>query len=296
MIGESEVLLFMKGNRDAPQCGFSATVVQILDRLVPAYRTFDVLADPAVREGIKDYSSWPTVPQLYVRGEFLGGCDIIQELFGTGELHTQLGVETAPATPPAIEITVAAAEALRQATADAPPEQALHLAIDARFQSRLYLGPEEPGSIAIESGGLTLRMDPLSAGRARDGRIDVVQSGGGQAFQVALPNAPNAVKTLTVKELRTLLDSGEAFELFDVRTPEEREIAQIEGSTRIDEEQTRRIEGLPRDALLVFHCHHGGRSQAAAEHFAAMGFTRAHNVHGGIEAWSLEIDPSVPRY
>jgi len=296
IIGESEVLLFMKGKRDAPQCGFSATVVQILDRLVPAYRTFDVLSDADVREGIKDYSSWPTIPQLYVRGEFLGGCDIIQELYGTRELHAQLGVEMPPAAAPAFEVTDAAAEALRHATEDAPPDQTLHLAIDARFQSRLYLAPEESGGIDVEAKGVTLRMDPLSAERARDGRIDVVRSGRGQAFQVALPNAPNAVKTLTVKELRALLDAGERLELFDVRTPEEREIARIEGSVLIDEAGARRIEGLPRDALLVFHCHHGGRSRAAAEHFAALGFTRVHNLHGGIEAWSLEIDPSIPRY
>jgi monothiol glutaredoxin len=139
-------------------------------------------------------------------------------------------------------------------------------------------------------------MDSLSATRAAGGRVDVVRSGRGQAFQVALPNAPNAVKTLTVSELRALLDSGEPFELFDVRTPDERQIAHIEGSVLIDEAQTRRVEELPRDALLVFHCHHGGRSRAAAEHFAALSFTRVHNLHGGIEAWSLEIDASVPRY
>ncbi len=89
-IGSDRVVLFMKGNRSVPQCGFSATLVQILDTLVPDYTTVDVLADPEVREGIKEYSSWPTVPQLYVSGEFVGGCDIVRELFASGELEKLL--------------------------------------------------------------------------------------------------------------------------------------------------------------------------------------------------------------
>ena len=87
-IASDRVVLFMKGSRDSPQCGFSARVVQMLDRLVPDYTTVDVLADPAIRQGIKDFSSWPTIPQLYVGGEFVGGCDIITEMFQSGELQT----------------------------------------------------------------------------------------------------------------------------------------------------------------------------------------------------------------
>ncbi len=86
-IGSDRVVLFMKGNRGMPQCGFSATVVQILDTLVSDYATVDVLADPEIRGGIKEYSSWPTIPQLYVDGEFVGGCDIIREIFASGELE-----------------------------------------------------------------------------------------------------------------------------------------------------------------------------------------------------------------
>ena len=89
-IGSDRVVLFMKGNRSVPQCGFSATLVQILDTLVPDYTTVDVLADPEVREGIKEYSSWPTVPQLYVGGEFVGGCDIVREMYQSGELQKTL--------------------------------------------------------------------------------------------------------------------------------------------------------------------------------------------------------------
>jgi monothiol glutaredoxin len=93
IIASDDVVLFMKGNRQMPQCGFSATVVQILDHLIPDYTTVDVLRDPEVREGIKAYTQWPTIPQLYVKGEFVGGCDIVREMFQSGELQKTLGVE-----------------------------------------------------------------------------------------------------------------------------------------------------------------------------------------------------------
>jgi monothiol glutaredoxin len=85
-VEKTPVLLFMKGSPLQPQCGFSARVVQVLERHGVPYKSVDVLADPAVREGIKRFASWPTVPQLYAGGEFVGGCDIVLELEGTGEL------------------------------------------------------------------------------------------------------------------------------------------------------------------------------------------------------------------
>ena len=97
LIASDRVVLFMKGDRNVPQCGFSATVVQILDRLVPEYTTVNVLADPRVRDGIKEFSSWPTIPQLYVGGEFLGGCDIVREMYASGELEKTLAGAGAPA-------------------------------------------------------------------------------------------------------------------------------------------------------------------------------------------------------
>lgn len=85
-IDANPVMLFMKGTPQFPQCGFSAAVVQILDYLGIEYGSENVLADPTIRQGIKDYSDWPTIPQLYVKGEFVGGCDIVREMFETGEL------------------------------------------------------------------------------------------------------------------------------------------------------------------------------------------------------------------
>ncbi|HUW37933.1 MAG TPA: Grx4 family monothiol glutaredoxin [Rhodocyclaceae bacterium] len=90
-VTNNPVVLFMKGNPQAPQCGFSATAVQILKACgVNKFASVDVLADPAIRQGIKDFSNWPTVPQLYVNGEFVGGCDIMKEMYQAGELQKQL--------------------------------------------------------------------------------------------------------------------------------------------------------------------------------------------------------------
>ena len=97
-IDEHDVVLFMKGTPIFPQCGFSSGVVQVLSHLGVKFKGIDVLSDPALRQGIKGFSDWPTVPQLYVKGEFVGGCDIVREMFETGELVQFLairGVKTA---------------------------------------------------------------------------------------------------------------------------------------------------------------------------------------------------------
>ena len=90
LVKANEVVLFMKGTALFPQCGFSSRAIAILDRLGTGYETVDVLLDPEIRQGIKDYSDWPTVPQLYVRGEFVGGSDIMMEMFESGELQQLL--------------------------------------------------------------------------------------------------------------------------------------------------------------------------------------------------------------
>jgi monothiol glutaredoxin len=93
IVKSNDVVLFMKGTALFPQCGFSSRAVAILDRLGVSYETVDVLQDPEVRQGIKEYSDWPTIPQLYVKGEFVGGSDIMMEMFESGELQALLGAE-----------------------------------------------------------------------------------------------------------------------------------------------------------------------------------------------------------
>jgi len=296
LVASERVVLFMKGVRGAPQCGFSATVCRILDGLIPSYATVNVLADAALRDGIKQFSSWPTIPQLYVAGELVGGCDIVQEMLADGSLYETLGVPRPVLAVPHITITPAAADALRKLSSrSAGP---LHLSIDAQFQHGLYFGPSEPGALALSVGGIAVELDPLSAPRADGLTLDAEQRAEGPAFRIDNPNAPKSaeVRQMSVRELAQRLASGERFGLFDVRTPEERAIAHIEGARLLDANLAEQLERLDKNTLLVFHCHHGGRSQHAAEHFAALGFTNVWNVGGGIDAWSQEVDATVPRY
>jgi monothiol glutaredoxin len=86
-IAQNKILIFMKGNRNFPQCGFSAATVAVFDELGAPYETIDVLSDPEVREQVKAYSNWPTIPQVYIDGKFVGGCDIVRELYESGELQ-----------------------------------------------------------------------------------------------------------------------------------------------------------------------------------------------------------------
>jgi monothiol glutaredoxin len=89
-IESNDVVLYMKGTPVFPQCGFSSTVVQVLTHLGVKFKGIDVLSDPSIREGIKQFSNWPTIPQLYVKGEFIGGCDIVREMYASGELQELL--------------------------------------------------------------------------------------------------------------------------------------------------------------------------------------------------------------
>jgi len=95
-VSDNPVVLYMKGTPVFPQCGFSAAVVQILSHMGVKFKGIDVLADPEIRQGIKEFSNWPTIPQLYVKGEFIGGCDIIREMYETGELQQVLEEKGVP--------------------------------------------------------------------------------------------------------------------------------------------------------------------------------------------------------
>jgi monothiol glutaredoxin len=136
----------------------------------------------------------------------------------------------------------------------------------------------------------------MSAQRAEGLKIDVEETLQGSRFRIENPNAPPAVKPLTAVRLNDMLESGEIVNLFDVRPALERAVASIAPARPLDAESMQAIEELDRDAVLVFYCHSGVRSRASAERYRLHGFTNVYNLEGGIEAWSLEVDSSVPRY
>ena len=293
LLASNRAVLFMKGTPRNPQCGFSAQVVQILDELLPSYETVDVLRSPELREGIKELSQWPTIPQLYVGGEFIGGCDIIREMNASGDLQKLIGAEVSEPATPAITISEAAAKAFAAALADSGGDP-LRLKIDAQFQYELLFGPRDPGDIEVRTSGLTLLLDRSSARRANGMSIDFIDGTGG-GLKIDNPNAPPKVRQLSAPELKAMLDRGEVM-VFDVRPEDERVIATIAAARPLDAAGQKTLFGLDRETPVAFHCHLGTRSQEAGEQLLREGFRNVYNLRGGIDAWSQMVDPSVPRY
>lgn len=186
ILDSDRVVLFMKGTRQFPQCGFSAAAAGIVDRLVPDYTTFNVLEDEDIRQGIKDYANWPTIPQLYVEKEFVGGTDLVQELFDSGELHRMLGVSMPDPETPELKVSDEAANLIREAMRN-HPGQSLHLTVDARENARLQLGPESEGAVKTEAAGLTFYLDPLSASRADGLVVELADTPQGQGLRIHRP-------------------------------------------------------------------------------------------------------------
>lgn len=297
LIAQHPVVLFMKGDRDQPQCGFSSRTVDILDEYLEDYLTVDVLRDPALREAIKTFSKWPTIPQLYVDGSFVGGSDIVHEMVQSGELAQLLKREKLPLSPP--EVTVS--EAARAAFArfwEEEGDPVVRLTVGPDFEPLLDLDEQREGDIVLASPGLTMVLNRATARRANGVDIDFVESDGQMGFKVDNPNRPErpSVGQLAPKALKGWIDAGKPHLLVDVRTAEEEAKAKIASAVRLDDAFRARLAELDRDTTLVFQCHHGGRSQRAAEHALKMGFRDVHNLKGGIDAWSLEVDSRVPRY
>ena len=295
------VVLFMKGTPAAPRCGFSATVAGILDELVGDYKTVDVLADSQIREGIKEYSDWPTIPQLYIKGQFVGGCDLVREMYENGELHEALGVKLDAVEAPRIALSPAAARALEEALAEATSQEPgdshfIRVEVAEDFQHALSVSPKKPRDVEVVVGKLTLLLDRASARRAPGLSIDYVEGADGPAFKLENPNEPPRVKSVSVKELQAKMQADPGLQLFDVRAQKERDQAAIAGSRLLDREAQQHIMKLDKATPLYFHCHHGQRSQQAAAFFLSNGFSNVFNVAGGIDAWSVDVDPKVPRY
>lgn len=294
LLSAHRIVLFMKGTRGAPQCGFSAATTDRLDGLIDDYATVDVLADEEIRQGIKEYGNWPTIPQLYVDSELVGGADIVQSMFDSGELHKVLGAPEPDRTPPEITISDAAVAAIRQALDDAHGAS-LFLVVDGHFRPQFQLREAGGNEIRTVANGLEVCFDLASADRARGASIDWTKTPHGEGLAIHLPKAPPAVKSMDVAELKRRIDAGDVT-VVDVRPPQDRAIAPFAAAIALDSSTHARIAALPKDAPIAFLCHHGNSSRAAAEHFRAEGFRDVWNVEGGIDAWSREVDPSVPRY
>ena len=295
LLQANRVVLFMKGQPGMPQCGFSAKATGVLEDLGVEFAHVNVLADQEIREGIKVFGNWPTIPQLYIDGELVGGSDIIEQLAASGELSQVLGLPAPDRTPPQVTVTPAAAEKLAGAL-EGNADAALSLSIDARFQPRFQIAPRNDNAIAVETAGLRIQFDPSSARRANGITIDWIDDFRGQGLAIDNPNAPKPVQAISPADADRQVRAGELL-LVDVRPADERAIAAVAVAHRsFDGAGRAELEALPKDTRIAFLCHAGGRSGQAAEEFRTLGFTQVFNVEGGIDRWSQDVDASVPRY
>ncbi|GLQ89239.1 Grx4 family monothiol glutaredoxin [Dyella flagellata] len=295
LLKDHRVVLFMKGTRYQPMCGFSAAAANTLNELLPEYHTVNVLEDSEIREGIKAFGNWPTIPQLYVDGELVGGADIIRQMYGSGELHQLFGAAAPDRTPPEITITDKAAEAIRAGTANAQG-MALHLEIGPDHSAGFQLAPAGDHDIVVTANGIEVHFDPASAQRAKGVVIDWVSTMQGEGLSLKFPGAGNGIQSMSVQELKTRLAAGN-ITLIDTRPAQGRAIAAPLSQARIlEEEGYTALANLPKDTPLAFMCHHGVSSRGVAERFSAHGFTQVYSVDGGIDAWAAEVDTSLPRY
>jgi monothiol glutaredoxin len=294
LLQSNRVVLFMKGDPSMPQCGFSAKAVGVLNGLGIDYAHVNVLADPEIREGIKAYGDWPTIPQLYIDGELVGGSDIIVQMANSGELNTALGLPPPDRTPPSVTISPAAFEMLHKALQDAGSGYTLKVDIDARFNAKLQLAPVDDNAIATELDGIRVQFDLASARRADGLNIDWVDDERGRGLVIDNPNAPPKVRELSPVEAAGKLAAG-GLTLVDVRPQQERAFAVVKAPFRTLDTDIEALEGMPKDTPLAFLCHHGSRSAQAAEHFRQRGFTEVYNIVGGIDAWA-DADPAIGKY
>ena len=212
LIEKNPVLLFMKGTPEAPQCGFSNRVIQVLNSWDVPFESINVLSDENIRQEIKDFSNWPTIPQLYINREFVGGCDIVEELSTNGEL----------------------ADVLKQA-----------------YPDREFTPPPPPAE----------------------------------------------VQEISSTEASEMLKQNPEIPLLDVRSEEERAMACIKNSRLLDNQLAQEIqESWDLESPMILICHQGVRSLQAGQYFTSQGFQQVYHISDGIDGWSLNVDPAIPRY
>jgi len=294
LLQSNRIVLFMKGDPRAPQCGFSAKAVAALAELEQPFAHVNVLADAEIREGIKAYGNWPTIPQLYIGGELVGGSDIIEQMASSGELHAALGLPAPDRTPPAISITPAAQPTLRKAIDDAGGDLAVQIDIDTNFRTRLALATRDANAITVDCDGIPVQVAVAAARRADGIVIDFADDTRGRGLVVENLNAPPPVRALSPTDAHARASTG-SLRLVDVRPADERAKATAPVPHSTFDDGPGALEALPRDTPLAFLCHHGSRSGQAAEHFRQLGFREVYNVEGGIDAWS-DVDADIPRY
>lgn len=285
LVSSNNCVLFMKGNPTHPQCGFSSNTVGILKELLGEDFSYcNVLEDSEIREGIKEYGNWPTIPQLYINKELVGGNDIVTEMFNTGELHTLLGLPQPTREPASISISEKAAENIKKGLEDIG-SNVLMLSIDGQYNTRFSIEEPKGYEAVSQVGDIKIYMDVGTAKRANGIEIDWVEDLQGAGLVIKNPNEPKAINQLSCDELRTGLEAHTFKHVYDVRSEPQFASQSIEGSKRLNKENMKAIEELDRNTPLVFVCAVGNTSQGACDYYRKKGYTNVNNLVGGVTAW-----------
>lgn len=285
LVNNNDCVLFMKGNPKQPQCGFSSNTVNILRELLGENFAFcNVLEDQNLREGIKEYGSWPTIPQVYINKELVGGNDIVTEMYNTGELQTLLGLPQPERKAAQITITDAAKENILSGIQDIG-SHVLMLNIDSQFNTRFSI--EEPKGYELTSkiDEITIYMDIGTAKRADGIEIDWVEDLQGAGLVINNPNQPKPVNQISKQELKDGIEKGHYQHIYDVRSEDMFMAQTIPGAKRLDKDNMKVIEALDKATPLVFVCSVGKSSQGACEFYRKKGFTHVNNLIGGVTDW-----------
>jgi monothiol glutaredoxin len=285
LINSNDCVLFMKGTPSHPQCGFSSNTVSIMKEVLgDDFITFNVLENNEVREGIKEYGNWPTIPQIYVKSELIGGNDIVTEMYNTGELHTMLNLPQPDRTPAQITISDKAKENILSGIENIG-SNVLMLSIDGQFNTRFSIDQPKGYEIVSDVDGIKVYMDVGTAKRANGIEIDWVEDLQGAGLVINNPNEPKPVNQLTSEALKKGIEPGKFNHIFDVRSVEHFNSQHIPGSKRLDKENMQVIESIDKNTALVFVCAVGNTSQGACEFYRKKGFKNINNLVGGVSAW-----------
>ena len=285
LVSSNKCMLFMKGNPKQPQCGFSSNTVKIIQELLGSdFVTFNVLEDMEIREGIKEYGNWPTIPQLYINGELIGGNDIVTEMYNTGELQSLLGLPQPERTPAKLTISEKAKENILQGIENIG-SNVLMLSIDGNYNTRFSIEQPKGYELFSEIGEIKIYMDIGTAKRANGIEIDWVEDLKGSGLVIKNPNEPKAVNQLSQQDFAKGLKEGTFNHIYDVRTEAEFAQKAIPGSKRLDKLAMQEIEQLDKTTPLVFVCNVGNSSMGACEYYRKQGFTNVNNLAGGISSW-----------
>jgi monothiol glutaredoxin len=279
MIDSHDVVLFMKGNREQPQCGFSSRVVGVLEELEAEYQTYNVFSDPDIRSGMKDFSQWPTFPQLYVKQEFLGGCDVITEMMQSGELAPLLGITVEDVPPPTVHCSPSIL-ALFKESLDTH-DGGIHLEVSKTFQYDLFVGPKNNAQVESSVDGVPFYFSRGSAKRADGISLDFKDGDNGGVL-IDNPNEPK-FQDIAVPDLENWLSDHPNAKVYQIGVGTD---SVLPFATVLDASAHQEIESLPKDQPIAFICMMGVRSQQAAKSLAFQGYTNILNVVGGLNAWT----------